>query len=427
MRLSLRPVPAALVLASIASFVLYANRGESVPLYAARTGLMCANCHFDPNGGGPRNAYGFTFEKNRHSVDAETGGMFQNLDLTNRIGDTAPIYFGTDHRLMILAEDATLSPDGVDRFGFYNMESNLTIAFQPHEKLTLVYTHDGLNGPNIATNSPRVTRDAWGMIGLGANHYLKAGQFRIPFGLRLDDHTVGTRNGFLDFGPGAAFHASVLPFDPRLTDQGIEFGGGMGSTFGRIALTNGASNVLQAVTTGGPNPQKNATHADAFSGKLGYNSANFQLGLSGYDEWEPNTAAGNRVRSDRWGLYGLSHFERWSFLTELVSGTDRTQVGTSPRLATNKLAFLAETDFQWSRSVNFRARFDRMETNRASNLGIRGLGSFNRYALEGEVVPVPFCELRWTLRAIDPSADKNLAGQTLDSEKQAYIQVHFAY
>src|SRR2546423_761918 len=244
MRFSLRSVPLVLAVCSIVSLAGLARRGETVPLYAARTGLMCANCHFDPNGGGPRNAFGFTFEKNRHSTDAETEGMFKDLDLTNRIGDTMPVYFGTDHRLMILAEDATLSPDGAHRFGFYNMESNLSITFQPHERLTLVYTNDGLNGPNIASNTPRVTRDAWGMIGLGANHYIKAGQFRNPFGLRLDDHTVGTRNGFLDFQS----RASVLPFDPRLTDQGVEFGGGMGSTFGRIALTNGASNVLQGIS-----------------------------------------------------------------------------------------------------------------------------------------------------------------------------------
>jgi len=418
MRLPLRHVPLAIALASLASLALFARRGDTVPLYAARTGLMCGNCHFDPNGGGPRNAYGFTFEKNRHSVDSETGGPFQNLDLANRIGDTAPIYFGVDHRLMILADDATLSPDGVDRFGFYNMESNLSVTFQPHDKLTLVYSTDGINGPNSAAlvNTNRVTRDAWGRIGIGENHYVKVGQFRIPFGLRFDDHTTGTRNGFLDFQT----RASVLPYDPRVSDQGVEFGGGMGSTFGRIALTNGTSSVLQGLVG-------SRTHADAVSGKLGYNSTAFQVGVSGYDEWEPVFANGERARADRWELYGLTHFERFSFLTEVVSGTDMLRSAPNREAATNKLAFLAESDFQWSRGVNFRARFDRMETNRASDLGIRGFGSFNRYALEGEIVPVPFAELRWALRVIDPSSTRNAAGQTLDSERQAFIQDHFAY
>jgi hypothetical protein len=37
---------------------------------------------------------------------------------------------------------------------------------------------------------------------------------------------------------------------------------------------------------------------------------------------------------------------------------------------------------------------------------------------------VPFCEFRWTLRLIDPVADK--PGYN-DNEKQAYIQVHLSY
>ena len=34
---------------------------DRAALYAARTGLMCQSCHFDPNGGGPRNFYGQTY------------------------------------------------------------------------------------------------------------------------------------------------------------------------------------------------------------------------------------------------------------------------------------------------------------------------------------------------------------------------------
>jgi hypothetical protein len=414
MRLSLRSIPLVLASCSLASLALFATRGETVPLYAARQGVMCAQCHFDPNGGGPRNAYGFTFEKNRHSTDAETGGMFKDLDLSNRVGETMPIYFGVDHRLMILADDVANPPSGVDRFGFYNMESNLSIAFQPHEKLTLVYTTDGLNGPNIASNSPRVTREAWGMLGIGSSHYVKVGQFRLPFGLRLDDHTVGSRNGFLDFQT----RQSVLPFDPRLTDQGVEFGGNMNSTFGRIALTNGASNVLQGLN-------KTRTRADAVSAKLGYNRPAFQAGVSGYDEWQPVFAGGDKARIDRWGLYGLTHFERWSFLGELVSGTDKIDGATGAKSAKNVLGAFAEADMQWNRALNFRVRFDHMETDRNADLTLRELGSFSRYALEGEIVPVPFAEIRWTLRLIDPSAPKTPAGG--DNEKQAYIQLHFAY
>src|SRR5580765_3738456 len=176
MRPSLRAAYALCLVGSLASLALFARRGDSVPLYAARMGLACANCHFDPNGGGPRNAFGFAFAKNRHSTDAETSGVFKDLDLTNKVSEQLPLYFGVNQRLMMLADDAS-DAQGLDRFGFYNMESAIHLVFQPHPRLTLVYTNDGLD------DGPRVTREAWGMVGIG-NCYLRAGEFRVPFGLR---------------------------------------------------------------------------------------------------------------------------------------------------------------------------------------------------------------------------------------------------
>src|SRR5262245_34567924 len=181
MRLSLRVVPALIVSASLAPLFFLPAPGKSTPLYATRTGLACANCHFDPNGGGPRNAFGFAFAKNRHSTDAETEGAFKDLDLTNKVSEQLPLYFGVNSRLMALADDARDPPDGVDRFGFFQMETHLHVAFQPHPRLTLAYTTDGFGTQgNGLSGGARVTREAWGMIGLNANHYLRAGIFRVP-------------------------------------------------------------------------------------------------------------------------------------------------------------------------------------------------------------------------------------------------------
>ena len=64
MRTALRAVPVLLVLASL-TLLFAPRRAVTLPLYAARTGLKCQNCHFDPNGGGPRNDFGFMFARNR--------------------------------------------------------------------------------------------------------------------------------------------------------------------------------------------------------------------------------------------------------------------------------------------------------------------------------------------------------------------------
>jgi hypothetical protein len=418
MRLSLRAVPALLVSASLVPLFFVPSPGRSTPLYAARTGLACANCHFDPNGGGPRNAFGFAYAKNRHSTDSETEGMFKDLDLTNKVSEQLPLYFGVNSRLMALADDASDPPDGVDRFGFFSMETQLHMAFQPHPRLTLVYTTDGFGTELVG--GTRVTREAWGMLGLGANHYLRAGVFRPPFGLRMDDHTVATRNGNTEFQIPRAF---VLPYDPRISDQGVEIGGTRGEWQGRLAYTNGSSFVL----SGGPDPR---LHAQAFSGKLVYADEKYQVGLSGYDEWVPANGVESVVRASRWGTYVLTRRGNVSLLGEVVAGTDKlsSSAAGAPYEDVNKLGWFVEGDYQANRACNFRLRYNRLEGYRTGEEDERDQSAYSQYALEGEVVPVPFAEIRWTLRLLDPVAEKDISGTVdRDSEKQAYIQLHFSY
>ena len=412
MRPSLRVVTLAVVAASLTPLLFLATPGEGTPLYAARQGLACANCHFDPNGGGPRNAFGFAFAKNRHSMDAETSGVFKDLDLTNKVSEQLPLYFGVNQRLMALADDNGLPPDGLDRFGFFDMESQLHLAFQPHPRLTMVYTQDGFG------SDARTTREAWGMITLWPDHYLRAGVFRVPFGLRMDDHTVATRNGFTEFQP----RAFALPYDPRVPDQGVEMGGSHGDFQVRLAYTDGTSFPL----TGGPDPR---AHAQTFSGKIVYNEPDYSVGVSGFDEWVPANGVASRVRASRWGTYVLAHRGAVSLIGEVIAGTDRLSASAAgaPYTPVNRLGWFVEGDYQANRACNFRARFDRLEGNRVGDIAVREQSSYNRYAIEGEIVPVPFTEIRWTLRLIDPVADKDPFGATRDTEKQGYVQLHFSY
>src|SRR5258706_3104140 len=200
----IRAVPLLLLALSLAA--LFApRRGVTVPLYAARNGMLCSQCHFDPNGGGPRNEFGFNFAKNRHTMVPDTSGPWKDLTLVNKVGDNFPLFFGLNQRFILLSTQ-TVGSDGLDRVGFANMENDIHLAFQPHPKLTAVYT---MYATDAAGGTFR-TNEAFGMIGgMPANGYVKVGRFRTPFGLRMDDHTVATRTGFLDFIGGGSF----LPFD----------------------------------------------------------------------------------------------------------------------------------------------------------------------------------------------------------------------
>jgi hypothetical protein len=401
MRASRRIVAALLVTVSL-SLLAFPFRVQSVPLYAARQGLMCQTCHFDPNGGGPRNEFGFGFAKNRHLLTPEDStSRWAGLSVVNRVGENMPLYFGVNQRFVLLANQHR-SVDRPERLGFFNMENAFHLAFQPHDMLTLVYTLDA----GIAFGQPPYTarsQEAFGMIGgLPSNGYIKAGRIRTPFGLRMDDHTVATRNGFGDFGTGGSF----LPYDPRRPDMGVEIGAERAGWFGRAAFTNGQSSLF----TGNG-------YAEAKTVKLGYNMPWFQAGASLYDDFQKSGTT-PLVRLTRWSGYGMSHYGPFALLGEIGAGTDEDKVTD---IKTNLLAAFVELDWAPRREVNVRARYDRSVLDRGADPVTRDASTFHRYALEGEWVPVPFAELRWTLRYLDP---RDPAG---DDERQAYLQFHFSY
>ena len=419
MRRLIRAVPLLLLVACAAA--LFAPRGaETLPLFAARTGLQCQTCHFDPNGGGPRNEFGFAFAKNRHSLEPDTTGEWADLNLANRVSETVPVYFGLNHRIMLIANAAT-QDDSLDRFGFFNMEGAIHLAFQPHRRLALVHTRDGGSFGTIP-------RESFGWIGgFPFDGYIKVGAFRNPFGERMDDHTVASRNGYLDFYllspqifPYSTFiRSSYLPYDPRATDTGVELGGGSGNFYGRLAYTNGATHPIFGTNT----------FAETKAIKVGYVSAWYRGALSFYDQFQKEGLS--LVRSTRWAYSGSLSREAFVLLGEIGAGTDEWADGSR----INNLAGFAELNWHPTRALNFRGRFDYMNLDR-DDTSIPGsvvpltrteLNTHSRYSLEGEVLPVPFAELRWTLRWIDHRADQDPLGLDIEDEKQAYVQMHFSY
>ena len=118
-----------------------------------------------------------------------------------------------------------------------------------------------------------------------------------------------------------------------------------------------------------------------------------------------------------------------AFLGEIGAGTDREG---SRRF--NSLAWALEADYRVSRGINLRARWDRMELYRddspaapSTTVTLNDLNTHSRYALEGEFDPVPFAQLRWTLRWIDHKADQFPDSTPISDERQAYLQFHFIY
>jgi hypothetical protein len=155
--------------------------------------------------------------------------------------------------------------------------------------------------------------------------------------------------------------------------------------------------------------------AQAKTVKLGYHNSWYQGGVSLYDDYRGDQSQFRRAT--RWGYYGLVRLGPIEALGEVAAGTDKPNAGGS----INRLAAFGELDCAPRRWVNVRVRVDHLELDRSAVAAIRDLNTFRRYSLEGEWVPVPFAELRWTVRRID-AKDPLVADET-----QGYLQFHFSY
>jgi mono/diheme cytochrome c family protein len=63
----LAPIVAALAVGG-AIAVAVPKPAVALPAYAAQTGKACGACHQNPDGGGPRNAFGEAFAANGHKL-----------------------------------------------------------------------------------------------------------------------------------------------------------------------------------------------------------------------------------------------------------------------------------------------------------------------------------------------------------------------
>lgn len=355
----------------------------SLPTYAARTGLDCRSCHFDPNGGGPRNSLGFLFEKQRHDLAADPDTTWAALPATNQIGDV--LFVGTNTRLAYFGMGTW---NLVQLSSFFQMQGALDVTLQPHPNLAIVMVRD------FGEFSGDVTRDLYGLIqDSGGNYYVKAGRIRGVFGLRQDDHTGGTRGGFLNTAAGGT--GGFLPYDPRTVSSGLEAGVALGAHTLSASLTNGGN----AFTN----------HVQAVGAKFTAPMPLGRIGFSIYDHYE--TSTGNR--SSRWSGFGLARVPGVPDLTiqgEMGFGTDDLGNGEKRNL----LATYLQSDYRINRGFTMRARYDFSDVFRSTP----GNAS-ERFAVEGEFTLVPFADLRLGYREIVP--------ETSGNQHLMLAMVHFYY
>ena len=341
--------------------LLWVAPAVAIPLYSSREGATCISCHIDPNGGGIRNEFGFNYAKNRHSIEEEE--KWAKYTVNPQLNEW--IRLGLDARFMYYASHVeggrTVAPST-----FFPMQGNLRVAISPHDQLTIVGSH-GIVVDTPGFPTPYVAREIYGLIqGLPKNLYIQAGRFRLPFGLRQDDHTSYLRS------------SAFLLYDSQSEDAGVEVGSVGPNWFGQFSFTNGGPPF--------------AENAETVAGKVGRTSRVFQAAVSGYHRF----SAPFGVTIDRWSAYASATRGPITLIGEYGGGTTRSPAGTA-----NTEAYFAEVDFRVARGVNLRGKYDWLEPDEASG------GDVSRIVAEVDWAPMPFTEIKLSYRGYDDATDYN--------------------
>jgi len=327
----------------------FALPAQALPLYASREGRNCISCHFDPNGSAMRNEFGFNYGKNRHSMGEEE--KWSKVTVDPQLNEW--IRLGLDTRFMYLASHRD-GASGAAASTFFPMEGNLRVAIQPHDYLTIIGTH-GLVIESPGFPNSYVARELYGLFhGFAKDLYIQVGRFRLPFGLRQDDHTSFTRAPL------------VLPYDSQREDAGIEVGAIGNNWFGEASFTNGGDPFSQQAST--------------FTAKVGRASRAFQVGLSGYDD-----VSGSSSDVYRWSLYASTTRGRFTLLGEYVADDFNPDV--------SRRAAFTEVVYRVSRGVDLRAKLDYFGPEPGSIFS-----SKRRYLAEVDLNPMPFTDIKVSYR-----------------------------
>ena len=357
-RRDLRPLAVWLVFALVLGALMVASAAPvwALPLYASREGIKCASCHFDPNGGGMRNDFGFDYDKNRHSMEQDA--RWDSVQITPQVNNW--IRLGLDTRVLYVADHINGRSGFSDTF--FPMQGNFRFAITPHEHLAVVGSYGiMIDAPN--TPQPYMARELYAkIIGLPDGGFAKIGRFRPPFGLRQDDHTSFVRI------------PEFLGYDSQKEDAGISVGSVGRHGWFELALTNGGEPFNQNVS--------------ALSGKIAWAWMPLQGGISAYHLGHDDAFSG--THRDRLSMYLTKTVKRFTAMGEIAGGTDHS-LGRE----TNKLASFGELVYRASRGVNVRGKWDYFDSHDPT------LGIWRRYSGEVDVAPWPFTEFQFAYRRYD--------------------------
>lgn len=404
MQMEIRPGRSAVVMTLVSvlagGWLLLPAESSARPQYAAREGMNCVSCHVDPDGGGLRNGNGFSYQRGRHAFEVET--KFEEWPADPEL--TKGVRIGSDLRATGLSYDASLhddtgAPDETPRnYASFAMQGAVYLGFTPAEHVVLYYSHD------VAASNQKA-RDWYGMLrGLTSlNLYVKAGQIRTPYGLRLDDHTAFIRGAqSSDFG-----EQGMMDVNPRDTYPGVEVGFVKKSVHAQVAFQD---------PQGTSYPHFTGIEAKMVNARLGFQAGHLFLGASG--RYNGQGDSDEMSQSTRVGVFAMFGGRKFALLAEVDAGENQFSGLLGDEQVTG--AFL-QGEFYVSRGVTLRGEMNYMDfTDQESDATLR---TARRYAAGVDWNPVPFVKLSAEGRLV---SNANIARNSLD-ESWGLMYAVFSY
>ncbi len=348
-------------------WMLCAPVAKAEPYLAVQNGFKCGQCHVNPTGGGKRNLFGMVFARTQlaaRNVLRDEGDVGWNSSVTDWFG------VGGDYRGGF--KNARL-PNRPDSSETTTTKGTVYAEFKAIRNLLTVYFDQ-----QLAPGSS-IERERYVLLTPQHGKYtIKAGQFFLPFGLRLQDDATFVRQ------------RSGINFDTP--DDGIELGLELPKWSAQVAATNGTAGAGSA-------PGKSQVSLSA-----SYVRPRWRAGASVNENRDP---LGDRNMQAVFGGFNTGPV---TWLGELDFITDDRPTGGSDK----QFASLFEADWRIAKGHNLKVGVEFLDPNNHA-----GGDRQQRYSVVWEHAPLQLLQVRVGMRAYDgPGA------QPFTNRDEAFAEAH---
>jgi hypothetical protein len=342
------------------------DKAFAEPYFAVQQGLKCMNCHVNPTGGGMRNTFGQIWgqtmlpEKRIDTGEPWTGEIGRFLAIGGNLRASGS-FTDTPNQRSLTAFD-------IDKGSIY-----LDVRAIP-DRLSLYV--DQRVAPGGSTNSEAYARLSFG----NQRFYVKAGQFFLPFGIRLQDDSAFTRQ--------------ITGINFATPDRGAEVGFESASWSAQFAVSNG--------TAGGPA----TSNGKQYSLRVEHVTAAWRAGASAnLNESDDGTDLGG-IRIGKRQMYGAFaglRTGRIAWLAEADYIIDDTLVPDR-----KQAIGLLEANWLMRQGHNLKVTAEYFDPDTSLSNDYR-----NRFSLVWEYTPVQFAQLRVGFRDNEGIPQSDIQNQRL--------------